>query len=150
MPLFNALRLCHCFSPDIVREKYDLDLSFCHTFSAETISSKREWIQGQTRPTFLFTNCDDLGRGTAYDVMLGRETDVPGVVLLLSGFPCQSKTRLNPNRSKMKDCIKKGEEKTGVGFQASRVSYAVTLNLIVVAVIAYFLSIHYPVPELVV
>ncbi len=96
---------------------HGIDLRFLHVFSAECNVKKREWIQSQAGPNFLFRDCDELGESTAHDTLRDEAVDVPGCDWLISGFPCPTKSRLNPNRSKDRDCIREGTKKTGIGFQ---------------------------------
>ena len=102
--------------------EYDIDLKFEHVWTSEMDVEKQEFIQNQVSPPALFPDFGDLSNSVAFDAVSGKPIVIPYADILFGGFPCQSKSSLNKNKSLNAACIQDGTGTTGRGF-ASLLSY---------------------------
>jgi len=90
-----------------------------HSFSAESDVMKRQFIkQCHGKPDltplanhFIFRDISDSAASVAYDERTERSVLVPHTFIDATGWPCVSKSRLNPQRKANARCI---QERSGV------------------------------------
>eukprot|EP00959_Pyramimonas_sp_CCMP1952_P012873 272226-Pyramimonas_sp.AAC.1 len=58
------------------------------------------------QPLHMFKSLEDLKEANPRDLISGKNVHVPVVDWLVAGPPRQSKSKLNPNRGKNKNCIR--------------------------------------------
>ena len=78
-------------------ESRGVPLSCPHEYGAESDATKRSFIMRRfPNMKRLYMSVHDMPRGSAPDAcQKGASTDVPGVALLLAGFPCQDASAEN-------------------------------------------------------
>ena len=87
-------------------------------FQCEIDPAKQEWLKEQfPNCKFLFGDASALSKAKAFDIKSGSYVQVPYVDVLLAGFSCKSRGKLNCNSASNKNCVREGREETGLTFQ---------------------------------
>ena len=97
---------------------YNIDVQFVTTVMSERDPVKRRFLDHQHDPTFLVGDNAELGKHEAANLAHGGSVELlPACVGLDAGFPCVSRSPQNCNSKRNINCVQKGIEKTGEGWQ---------------------------------
>ena len=96
-------------------QRYDLHVEFEHVFSADKVPWKQDFLDAAWAPKLIFGDVVELSKKSwcGPEYKSGRELPVPPVQILVAGFECDSVSSLSRDRSRNKDCMEQGSEKTG-------------------------------------
>ena len=100
----------------MLKQEFDIDISFRTVFQCEKNPAKREHLLAQTTTDFLFRASSDLRSPTAFDLKSNSTTVVPWASILVAGFPCSSRTSLSAHSTANKGCVAAGTGETGSVF----------------------------------
>ena len=91
---------------------------FRFVFQCEIDPLKQVWLTEQFPDVpFLFSDAASLSQPKALNLKSGDYVQVPSVHVLLAGFSCKSRSKLNSNSASNKHCVREGREETGMTFE---------------------------------
>ena len=88
----------------------------------------------QTSPglSYLFADVRELGKTRAYNLVTKSTCVVPFVCILIAGFVCTSRSKLNKNSKHNTTCVEDGTGNTGITFEALFAYIALALPKMVI------------------
>ena len=94
---------------------------FNFVFQCEIDPAKQVWLAEQFPDVpYLFADASTLSQPKALNVKSGQYVQVPSVSVLLAGFSCKSRSKLNSNSASNRGCVREGREETGLTYKCVR------------------------------
>ena len=99
-----------------VKKELGMSINFHHVWSFEKSHMKREFIESNWKPTFLFSDVTDIADGSTYEYVKGKKgkkVRVEKVDWLISGFSCRDASRLNQYHKERLNVVAESSHSTG-------------------------------------
>ena len=94
---------------------------FNFVFQCEIDPAKQVWLAEQFPDVpYLFADASTLSQPKALNIKSGQYVQVPSVSVLLAGFSCKSRSKLNSNSASNRGCVREGREETGLTYECVR------------------------------